>query len=190
MTQHDTGNDWPERPGVSPDLMTPHEAAMFLRLDQTGHTPAGAYGNLNYWRNGGELKATKCARRIWYLREELEVFLESRMRTEQQNLPQGRTAPLPTITLEDFVAEHAHDLRRSCLTNWACELPAHVVQKPAGHSDIKTTQKYYLIVRQEDMEKARKVTARILGDDQTHPAPKPGPAATNLINRKVDGDAK
>ena len=34
-----------------------------------------------------------------------------------------------------------HDLRRSCITNWAKELPAHVVQKLAGHSDIKTTKK-------------------------------------------------
>jgi integrase len=55
-----------------------------------------------------------------------------------------------------------HDLRRSCLTNWARELPVHVVQKLAGHSDIKTTQKYYLIVQPEDMNKARLVNARIL----------------------------
>ncbi|MCX5646145.1 MAG: site-specific integrase [Phycisphaerae bacterium] len=62
-----------------------------------------------------------------------------------------------------------HDLRRSCLTNWARELPAHVVQKLAGHSDIKTTQKYYLIVQQEDMDKARIVNARILGRNLTDP---------------------
>ena len=81
-----------------------------------------------------------------------------------------------------------HDLRRSCITNWACELPAYVVQKLAGHSDIKTTQKYYLIVRQEDLERARNVMSRVLGNDQTRPTPQPGPAVTSPVNRKADGD--
>ena len=62
-----------------------------------------------------------------------------------------------------------HDLRRSCITNWARELPAHVVQKLAGHSDLKTTQKYYLIVQQEDMDKPRIVNSRILRRDLTDP---------------------
>jgi integrase len=62
-----------------------------------------------------------------------------------------------------------HDLRRSCITNWARELPAHVVQKLAGHSDIKTTQKYYLIVRQEDMDRARMVNSKILRRVPTDP---------------------
>ncbi|MFC1737588.1 hypothetical protein ACFL1G_00880 [Planctomycetota bacterium] len=38
------------------------------------------------------------------------------------------------------------DFRRSCITNWVRELPIHVVQKLAGHSDIKTTRLYYLSV--------------------------------------------
>jgi integrase len=32
-----------------------------------------------------------------------------------------------------------HDLRRSCITNWAQHLPVHVVQQLAGHSDMTTT---------------------------------------------------
>ncbi|GAJ13249.1 unnamed protein product, partial [marine sediment metagenome] len=52
---------WPERPRVFPDLMTPVEAAMFLRLDQTGHNPDSACRTLNYWRDHGELMATKFA---------------------------------------------------------------------------------------------------------------------------------
>lgn len=62
-----------------------------------------------------------------------------------------------------------HDLRRSCLTNWARFLPAHVVQKLAGHSDIKTTQVYYLAVREDDLEKARQVQSAILNGDPTDP---------------------
>lgn len=62
-----------------------------------------------------------------------------------------------------------HDLRRSCITNWASELPVHVVQKLAGHSDIKTTQKHYLVVRQDDMDKARVINSRILGCNLTDP---------------------
>jgi integrase len=71
------------------------------------------------------------------------------------------TACIPECTL--------HDLRRSCLTNWARELPVHVVQKLAGHSDIKTTQKYYLIVQQADLDKARTVNSKILGRGLTDP---------------------
>lgn len=62
-----------------------------------------------------------------------------------------------------------HDLRRSCITNWASVLPIHVVQKLAGHSDIKTTQRYYLAVREGDLERARQVQAEILGHDLTDP---------------------
>jgi hypothetical protein len=40
-----------------------------------------------------------------------------------------------------------HDLRRSCITNWAQHLPIHVVQQLAGRSDIKTTPQFFLSVR-------------------------------------------
>ena len=73
---------WPQKPEVFPNLMTPVEAAMFLRLDQTGHDPENARRTLNYWRKQGELKATKFARRVWYLKEELEKFLQNK--TEQR----------------------------------------------------------------------------------------------------------
>jgi len=33
---------------------------------------------LNYWRDHGELMATKFARRVWYLKEELEKFLQNK----------------------------------------------------------------------------------------------------------------
>ena len=71
-------NGWPPRPQVFPDLMTPVEAAMFLRLNETGHNPLSACRTLNYWRDKGELKATKYARRVWYLRGELEAFLRKK----------------------------------------------------------------------------------------------------------------
>jgi hypothetical protein len=69
---------WPQRPPEFPDLMTPIEAAMFLRLDETGHTPKSACRTLNYWRDRGELKATKYARQVWYLKEELRGFLKNK----------------------------------------------------------------------------------------------------------------
>ena len=57
-----------------------------------------------------------------------------------------------------------HDLRRSCITNWAKELPIHVVQQLAGHSDIKTTQQFYLSVRPEDVVKAQQVQQELVGE--------------------------
>lgn len=41
MKQSSIRDGWPKRLSVFPDLMTPIEAAMFLRLDQAGHTPLG-----------------------------------------------------------------------------------------------------------------------------------------------------
>lgn len=58
--------------------MTPIEAAIFLRLDHTSHNPESACRTLNYWRDRGELKATKYARRVWYLKRELEKFLQNK----------------------------------------------------------------------------------------------------------------
>ncbi|MFC1675792.1 hypothetical protein ACFL3G_01865 [Planctomycetota bacterium] len=69
---------WPKKPQKFPDLMTPVEAAMFLRLNEIGHTPKSAQRTLNYWRDHGELKATKYARRVWYLKIELENFLRNK----------------------------------------------------------------------------------------------------------------
>lgn len=47
-----------------------------------------------------------------------------------------------------------HDLRRSCITNWAAVSPIHVVRELAGHSDIKTTQQFYLSIQPDDLSKA------------------------------------
>ena len=71
-------NGWPKRPIQFPSLMTPLEASQFLRLDQIHHTPESAKHTLNYWRDRGELRVTKYARRVWYLRAELERFLKNK----------------------------------------------------------------------------------------------------------------
>lgn len=73
---------WPPRPPSFPELLTPVEAAQYLRLDEIGsQTPQSAARTLDYWRNKGELKATKYARRVWYRRVELDQFLAKK--TEQ-----------------------------------------------------------------------------------------------------------
>jgi integrase len=61
-----------------------------------------------------------------------------------------------------------HDLRRSAITNWAQSLPIQVVQQLAGHSDINTTRKYYLVVRPDDMAAANKIINSILASERTH----------------------
>lgn len=74
-------SNWPQRPETFPELMTPVEAAMFLRLDHAGHTPKSAIRSLTYWRDKGELKATKYARRVWYLKKELKNFLQNKTKS-------------------------------------------------------------------------------------------------------------
>ena len=55
-----------------------------------------------------------------------------------------------------------HDLRRSCITNWAKLLPIHAVQELAGHSKIETTRKHYLSVGKSDMDMARKIQEEVM----------------------------
>lgn len=55
-----------------------------------------------------------------------------------------------------------HDLRRSCITNWAKLLPIHAVQDLAGHSKIETTRKYYLSVGKSDRDLARKIQEEVM----------------------------
>jgi integrase len=62
-----------------------------------------------------------------------------------------------------------HDLRRSAITNWARVLPIHIVQKLAGHSDIKTTQQYYLAIDENYLERARSLQTEILRSNLTDP---------------------
>lgn len=47
-----------------------------------------------------------------------------------------------------------HSLRKSCITDWAGKFPMYVAQRWAGHSEIRTTAKYYSQVRDDDYEKA------------------------------------
>lgn len=73
------GGNWPPRPEVFGDLLTPVEAAQYLRLDKTGvHTPRSAIRTLNYWRDHKELKATKFARHVWYRKAELNRFIAAK----------------------------------------------------------------------------------------------------------------
>lgn len=69
-------NGWPPRPADFGELLTPVEAAQYLRLDEIdNHTPKSVIRTLNYWREKGDLRATKYARRVWYRRTELDSFL-------------------------------------------------------------------------------------------------------------------
>jgi hypothetical protein len=73
---------WPAVPEVFEELLTPVEAAMYLRLHELGsHTPLSAVRTLNFWRGKGQLKATKFARRVWYRKAELDRFLKVKTET-------------------------------------------------------------------------------------------------------------
>jgi len=56
-----------------------------------------------------------------------------------------------------------HDLRRTCLTNWSYHLPPKELQKLAGHADIETTMRYYLGIRADVIDLAKKHTIGATG---------------------------
>lgn len=74
--EHQEG--WPQRPAMFGELLTPVQAAQYLRLDEIGHTPRSAIRVLNYWRGKSQLRATKFARHVWFLRSELDHFLQAK----------------------------------------------------------------------------------------------------------------
>lgn len=55
-----------------------------------------------------------------------------------------------------------HDLRRTCITNWAKKLPIQTVQQLAGHSNMTTTQKYYLSVQKSNLKVARELQSKLM----------------------------
>ena len=55
-----------------------------------------------------------------------------------------------------------HDLRKSYCTNLAGAVPLHVVQQLAGHSDIRTTRKHYVKVRDEQIDLARRALDEVM----------------------------
>lgn len=92
---------------------------------------------------------------------------------EGQDLMNNMLRRFQTICRRAKVREYTiHDLRRSCITNWARQLPIHVVQKLAGHSDIKTTQQFYLSVQADDLAKAQTAQESVLGELPTPTDPK------------------
>jgi integrase len=49
-----------------------------------------------------------------------------------------------------------HDLRRTCLSNWIAQgLSLHEVKELAGHAGIETTERFYLAVRTDLLDRAR-----------------------------------
>jgi len=49
-----------------------------------------------------------------------------------------------------------HDLRRTCLSNWVVQgLSLHEIKELAGHAGIETTERFYLAVRKDVVDRAR-----------------------------------
>ena len=79
-----------------------------------------------------------------------------------------------------------HDLRRSSITNWARKLPAHMVRKLAGHSSLDTTMKYYLIVQETDLRRAKDIGDDVLNAGLTDQIVTNSSEKRGISSRKVD----
>lgn len=66
-------------------------------------------------------------------------------KTNQNNLWRDMQVLCKRATVQPY-SKPLHTLRKSCLTDWAGRFPQHVVSEWGGHSDIQTTNEYYLQV--------------------------------------------
>ena len=57
-----------------PELLTPEEAVLYLRMDTIGHK--NPLDTLRYYRSKGRLKGTKIGKGLFYTRKELDRFME------------------------------------------------------------------------------------------------------------------
>ncbi len=110
--------------------------------------------------------------------------------TEKSHLINNMLRKFKTMCKKARVREYEiHDLRRSCITNWARNgTHIHVVRELAGHADLATTQEYYLAVQQSDLDAARlvqeAVVAGIAGVTVTDPKATPGGQKREFPKRK------
>jgi len=141
------GGSWEPKDHEGRVLPAPAEVLLLLADLQVGAEEGRPYVFVPNWR--------------WrYIRRAQEAGRWDDSRALMNNLNRR----LATLRKRAGVAKFTfHDLRRTCITNWARHLPVHVVLKLAGHSDIKTTQRYYLSVQEDDLEKARVVQSEVLG---------------------------
>ena len=65
-----------------------------------------------------------------------------------------KQAGVGQFTIHDLPPKLHHELAR--------KLPIHVTQQLAGHSDIHTTQSYYLSVQAEDLVKAKRMQTKLM----------------------------
>jgi integrase len=63
-----------------------------------------------------------------------------------------------------------HALRKSCITDWAAVQPAHVVQSFAGHSDYRTTTRYYLKVSEADFDRVTGLAQKPAQNPESDPS--------------------
>ena len=63
-----------------------------------------------------------------------------------------------------------HALRKSCITDWAMNSPAHAVQAWAGHSDYRTTTRYYLKVSEGDYDRVTGTAQKPAQNPETDPS--------------------
>jgi integrase len=74
-----------------------------------------------------------------------------------------------------------HDLRRTCLSNWVAQgLSLHEVKELAGHAGIDTTERFYLAIRRDVVDRARAASeASRKGDSVARLLRAPGEPDTN-----------
>ena len=88
---------------------------------------------------------------------QIYVFVNSKGPNEGKRIHRQNTwRDFEAIRVKAGIPECSmHDLRKSYCPNLAEAVPMHVLQELSGHSDIRTTRRYYVKVQPKYMDAAR-----------------------------------
>lgn len=129
-----------------------------------GHGPSKApFDGRGPWASGGARGFAAGGVSLCLVAPERYDRIQERRTTRNWTVEDGR-CPLDNFDdhfkrirkLTSIECGTFHDLRRTCLSNWIAQgLSLYEVKELAGHGKIETTERFYLAVRKDVVDRAR-----------------------------------
>ncbi len=167
-----------------PTVMTEEELILYLRIPEISHATNHHQVIENLKRNRGLPRIHLCGKTVYLINSVRRwhtkypkaegnpyVFvpmaryehIQGLRRAGRWSVERGRSLLVKLCHHFNKIRKRAgietgtfHDLRRTCLSNWVGQgLSLHEVKELAGHTKIETTERFYLAVRKDVLDRAR-----------------------------------